>query len=51
VACLVVMQQKMWINIVNWQGWILAPMEDGTALDVVKDDVKLVGLVRISAAV
>jgi hypothetical protein len=43
VACLVVMRQKMWINIVDWRGWMFAPMEDGTALDIVEDDVKLVG--------
>jgi hypothetical protein len=47
VACLVVMRQKMWINIVNRRGWMFAPMEDGTALDIVEDDVKLVGLVGI----
>jgi hypothetical protein len=51
VACLIVMQQKTWINIVDWQGWMFAPTEDGTALDVVEDDVKLMGLVGISAVV
>ena len=51
VACLVIMQQKMWINIVNWQGWMFAPTEDGTTLDVVKDDVKRVGLVEVSMVV
>jgi hypothetical protein len=30
VACLFVMQQKTWINIVNWWGWMFAPTEDGT---------------------
>ncbi len=51
MAHLVVMQQETWINIVNWRGWMFAPTEDGNALDVVEDDVKLVGLVRISTVV
>jgi hypothetical protein len=36
------MQQKTWINNVYWWGWTFAPTEDGTALDVVEDDIKLV---------
>ncbi len=51
VACLVVMQQKMWINIIDWQGWMFVPMEDETALDVVEDAVKLVGLVGIAVVI
>jgi hypothetical protein len=41
----------MWINIIDWRGWMFAPTEDETALDVVKDDVELVRLVRISVVV
>ncbi len=48
VARIVIMQQKTWINIVNRRGWMFATMEDGNALDVVKDDIKLMGLVGIS---
>ncbi len=51
VVRLVVMQQKTWINIVYWRGWMFAPTEDGTTLDVVEDDIKLMGLVGISAVV
>ncbi len=51
VACLVVIRLKMWINSVNWRGWIIALTEDGTALDIVEDDVKLVGLVGISTVI
>jgi hypothetical protein len=51
VARLVMTRQKMWINIVNWRGWMFAPPEDGTALDIVKDDVKPMGLVGISAVI
>jgi hypothetical protein len=35
VARLAVMRQKTWINILNRRGWMFAPMEDGTALEVV----------------
>ncbi len=51
MACLVVMQQKARINIVNWQGWMFALTEDRTALDAVEDDVKLVELVGISVGI
>jgi hypothetical protein len=51
VVRIVIMQQKTWINIVNRRGWMFAPMEDGAALDVVKDGVKLMGLVGISMVV
>jgi hypothetical protein len=45
------MQQKMWINIIKCRGWMFALTEDGIALDVVKDDVKLIGLVGIFAVI